>query len=93
MSVGKEIDWYELFPNKPIQRDLTSDCATTGFHVTNRSYAVGYKPVCVEVEFNPKDALVVPAGVRSWKIRVAKFKVLRLNRFKSDEEIPYVVED
>lgn len=49
-----------------------------GLHVGTWNYAKRFGPVCMIVEFNPRDVVSAPDANSSWKLRVCRYKVVEI---------------
>lgn len=64
-----------------MERNLVDDnwnkLCSSGYHVGSLKYANGLGRRTVIVKFDPADAVSVPEGQHSWKLRVCAYEVLR----------------
>jgi hypothetical protein len=73
-SVGK----FVVMPREDVDADRTVTCST-GLHVAAWDYAKYFSSgIMVEVQVNPRDVVSVPIDYNNQKMRVCKYRVIRV---------------
>ena len=82
-SVGKIVE----MPRDQVDADRTVTCSR-GLHVASWGYAQGYSgQVILEIQINPKDVVAVPTDYNKAKMRVCRYKVVRVVTVENPKDL------